>query len=353
MPRQVFRSVLIVLGLIFIWPDDVSADARSTALKRGNIQLKNGNIAASVKTFKSLTAAYPNDAPARHGLAKAHNRRVDLLRDRNHVRAAAPLLRKVIEFCDCKPRDYAAHYTHLSQLLIGLSRKDEAVATAHSAVTHQPKSFKSHRALGLAHFERGHYAASAAAFEAALRLRPRGTYVASMNRVLRSAKGRRDDQGLEQKAKVSPAKSRRSSGSGFLISRHGHILTNAHVVRRCKSLDIVGAEFKYRATLVATDGDNDLALLKIPHTQRRVTVFRSRSDSLPGDPVVVSKLNALRIAKATGDVPQNINFKSSLARKFLDAQKVKYQTASRPFGSSPAKIARAVRKYSVLIRYLR
>lgn len=40
--------------------------------------------------------------------------------------------------------------------------------------------------------------------------------------------------------------------------------------------------------------------------------------------VVVAKLNALKIASATGDIPQNVNFaiKASVAIGFLDAQRV-------------------------------
>jgi S1-C subfamily serine protease len=40
--------------------------------------------------------------------------------------------------------------------------------------------------------------------------------------------------------------------------------------------------------------------------------------------IIVSKLNALKIASVTGDVPQNVNFgiKSSVAMSFLDAQSV-------------------------------
>ncbi len=40
--------------------------------------------------------------------------------------------------------------------------------------------------------------------------------------------------------------------------------------------------------------------------------------------VVVAKLNALKIASATGDIPQNVNFaiKASVATAFLDAQRM-------------------------------
>ncbi len=42
--------------------------------------------------------------------------------------------------------------------------------------------------------------------------------------------------------------------------------------------------------------------------------------------VVVAKLDTLKIASATGDIPQNVNFaiKASVATSFLDAQRVAY-----------------------------
>jgi len=45
--------------------------------------------------------------------------------------------------------------------------------------------------------------------------------------------------------------------------------------------------------------------------------------------VVVSKLNALTMMKATGDVPQNVNFaiKAGVAESFLEANGIDYQTA--------------------------
>jgi serine protease Do len=42
--------------------------------------------------------------------------------------------------------------------------------------------------------------------------------------------------------------------------------------------------------------------------------------------VVFAKLNALEVASATGDIPQNVNFaiKTSVAAAFLDAQRVEH-----------------------------
>ena len=426
MPKRTAFIAAIVACAILNWPaagvaakEDKGArgakDAKATVVKQGNDQLGRGNVSSAIKTFRKLLAEHPDDASVRNGLAMAYDRRVDWLLKRNRIRRALTLLKKVINLCDCSARDYARRYTFLSKLLVSQGRSVEAVQAARSAIGYQPNFFKAHRSLGLAEFERGRFSAGVKAFEAALRIRPKGSHVASMERVLRSARDRKDVASFEQITKAGPAKSKRSSGSGFLVSRKGHILTNAHVVRACKSIEIIGAAFNYSGALIASDDKDDLALIKVPHTQRRVAIFRAHQNNQPGDPVVVvghplpsvlgqtgavttgvisamvgpkgdhakltitapvqkgssggpvlddagqvvgivvSKLNALRIAKATGDVPQNINFaiKSSLARKFLDRHKVKYRTASRPFGSSPAKIAQAARQYTVLIRCLR
>ena len=53
-------------------------------------------------------------------------------------------------------------------------------------------------------------------------------------------------------------------GSGFVIDREGHIVTNQHVVEGAQDIEIDFASgFKAWATLVGTDPDSDLAVLKV------------------------------------------------------------------------------------------
>jgi uncharacterized protein len=55
-----------------------------------------------------------------------------------------------------------------------------------------------------------------------------------------------------------------SSGSGFFISKLGHIVTNEHIVRDCMSLTVgENAKNRVSVTVVKTDKRNDIALLKI------------------------------------------------------------------------------------------
>lgn len=61
-----------------------------------------------------------------------------------------------------------------------------------------------------------------------------------------------------------PARKVRSSGSGFVISKDGYILTNHHVVDQAQEIQVLFADrSEYKATIVGTDRRSDLALLKI------------------------------------------------------------------------------------------
>ena len=58
-----------------------------------------------------------------------------------------------------------------------------------------------------------------------------------------------------------------SSGSGFLISQDGYILTNNHVVEGAETLTVtLTSGEEYEAELIGTDAENDVALIKIDGT---------------------------------------------------------------------------------------
>jgi putative serine protease PepD len=57
---------------------------------------------------------------------------------------------------------------------------------------------------------------------------------------------------------------REGSGSGSILDARGHVLTNNHVIRDAKKLEVTLADgSKWPAKLVGTDPDNDLAVIKI------------------------------------------------------------------------------------------
>jgi S1-C subfamily serine protease len=67
--------------------------------------------------------------------------------------------------------------------------------------------------------------------------------------------------------------------------------------------------------------------------------------------VVVSKLNAVKMAEVTGDIPQNVNFAIhvNVLRSFLDANSVDYNSASSDKPLAPTAIAEKARGFTVLV----
>jgi S1-C subfamily serine protease len=71
-----------------------------------------------------------------------------------------------------------------------------------------------------------------------------------------------------QSPKPTPPSVGGSSGSGFFVSRLGHIVTNQHVVKECKYISVGDNAMKQvKAEIIDTDNKNDLALLKISSTE--------------------------------------------------------------------------------------
>ncbi len=68
---------------------------------------------------------------------------------------------------------------------------------------------------------------------------------------------------LQQPKKKQPAKPKSGSGSGFFISKLGHIITNQHVVNKCNKITIGDhIDKQVPAKLIEADRVNDLALLR-------------------------------------------------------------------------------------------
>jgi serine protease Do len=188
-----------------------------------------------------------------------------------------------------------------------------------------------------------------------------------------------------------------SFGTGFFFNADGYALTNHHVIDGCRTISMLTDRGPMAARVVRYDPINDLALLRVEGGAKAFATFRASSDMRAGDSVVVagfplptvlqnglnvtvgnisslsgfggnsallqitapvqpgnsggpvldmsgnvigvivSKLNAVEMAKATGDIPQNINFavQEDIARVFLKAfEDVKL--TEKPSGSTLA-----------------
>ena len=78
-----------------------------------------------------------------------------------------------------------------------------------------------------------------------------------------------------------------SSGSGFVISEDGYIVTNYHVIEGATTLTVItNNEEEYPATVVGYDEGNDFALIKVNVTGWTPVKLGSSDDLIVGDQVV-------------------------------------------------------------------
>jgi TPR repeat protein len=204
---------------------------------------------------------------------------------------------------------------------------------------------------------------------------------------------------------------KKMTGTVFVVSKWGHAVTNQHVVQGCKELRIEGREGT--AKQVTEDAVNDLALVQITGEVKAVASIASEPGKLrqgedivvfgfplnsllssggnltpgvvsaltglgnntnqiqitapiqpgsSGSPVlnkrgevvgVVSmKLSDSKMAKATGQIGQNVNFAvgGQTLKAFLDAHKVEYRSGGLlSFEKSTADLADEARKWTLVV----
>ncbi|MDR1629140.1 MAG: S1C family serine protease [Oscillospiraceae bacterium] len=80
----------------------------------------------------------------------------------------------------------------------------------------------------------------------------------------------------------------RIAGSGFIISKNGYIVTNAHVVTDVKDLTVtLFNNESYTATLVGSEKSNDIAVIKIDAPDLQSAEWGSSGDLSVGDDLIV------------------------------------------------------------------
>ena len=205
------------------------------------------------------------------------------------------------------------------------------------------------------------------------------------------------------------------TGSGVVIGTGGEILTNAHVVANCTQITVrFFTGNSEMAVLVARDEKNDLAVVRTKQANispSSVATFREGSPLRAGDTVVAlgyplsgllattanlsvgnvsalaglgddsryiqisapvqpgnsggplldssghvvgvvtAKLDAARVARFTGDIPQNVNFalKVEVVRTFLDSKGIAYQRARSEQQLLPPDVGDIARPFTAYI----
>ena len=75
-------------------------------------------------------------------------------------------------------------------------------------------------------------------------------------------------------------------GSGFILDKAGHVLTNFHVIADANRIEVMTSDkHHYKATIVASDKGHDLALLQINGSNLQPVTLASSSDLVVGQKV--------------------------------------------------------------------
>ena len=207
-----------------------------------------------------------------------------------------------------------------------------------------------------------------------------------------------------------PAKKEGGQGTGFFITVEGLMVTNAHVVEGCSTVTVVSERAGTSlAEVVARDTTNDLALVKVKSKPQSVASIRMgvrvgepvaafgfplsgllatsgnftfgnvtalsgiaddtryiqiQAPVQPGNSggplldyngnvvgVVSGKLNAMKVAELSRDMPQNVNFaiRTGTLVNFLESNRVSYKSDISTAQMQPADLADYARAMSAQI----
>ena len=114
-----------------------------------------------------------------------------------------------------------------------------------------------------------------------------------------------------------------ASGSGFIISSLGHVLTNNHVIEGCNEVKIHYNGEKYKASIIAKDDYNDIALLKANFTPSIIFSIKNGNAELLEDIYVAGYPfgdffnSSVKITK--GIVSSLSGFKNNFSNMQIDA----------------------------------
>ena len=74
-----------------------------------------------------------------------------------------------------------------------------------------------------------------------------------------------------------------ASGSGFIVSSSGHIVTNNHVINGCNEVKVHYNGEQYKASIISKDNYNDLALIKANFTPSTIFTIKNGNAELMED----------------------------------------------------------------------
>jgi S1-C subfamily serine protease len=311
---------------------------------------------------------------------------------------------------DCKasialqPR-YSYAYHNLGNSLVGLGDVPNGIAAFTKAIELKPNFIYSYLSRARAFAALGNKAIAKKDFEYALTIDPNSQEAKEGIAALDNP-----PPPVRNEPKPTPSTEATYSGTGFFVSSPSYILTNEHVLDGCHAASVWRPGFPIsEARIVASDSANDLALLTTDMRTKMVPTFRAGARvgetifvygfpltgllsssgnftvgtvtsiaglgddsrimqiSAPVQPgnsggplldksgnvvgIIVSKLNALRLAQVTQDMAQNINFaiKASIASNFLEVNNIATRAAPNAESLDPTEIADRAKQFTVQV----
>jgi S1-C subfamily serine protease len=312
--------------------------------------------------------------------------------------------------------NFSAAYNNRGALYNRLSQFDKAIADLDMAIRLDPEQSAAYYNRSYPLAAQGKDLQAIADLEMALKLSPGNDVYRNRLNALRQP-AQRFQPRSEQRgtSKPAPLATGKLTGTGFVVSSQGHVLTNLHVIKDAREIRAPGQDMPL--TVQAVDALSDLALLQLPRAidGDKVASFPQDRNPRPGDSVVVvgfplagllasgpsvssgtisalagpannpnllqitapvqpgnsggplldqggkvigvvvGKLDAAKVAQAYGETPQNVNFAISgaVAKGFLETNGVMVRSLPEGAALSPADIAEKASGFVVLLECYR
>ena len=408
----------------------------ATHYNLGNAFTRSGRYQEAIASYQEAIRINPDNADARTNLGYA-------------------TLGFYEEAIRINPDNAHAHY-NLGNAFTRSGRYQEAIAPYQEAIRINPDHTGAHYKLGSAYTALGRNDEANTEYKEALRIEPNHDFALEEEREKQKARQnmkesdslaqerwrfeeererwetrRMDEENKQQSKKQSP---KSGTGSGFFVSKLGHVITNAHVVKGCNKLTVGdNANKQVPAEVINTDRSNDLALLKLSSlemasaesksliqklsivvvplaskgllrsedvrlgekvlvagypfgdvfsntikvTSGIVSATRGSGDDSgqfqldaavqPGNSggpiydsggnivgVVISQLDKLKVAKAIGSLPENVNFgiKASTVRQFLISSGLPSKKAEQTDEKSTEQLAEIAQNQALMVMCL-
>ncbi len=311
--------------------------------------------------------------------------------------------------------NFAAAYNNRGLTFNRLSQFDKALTDLDTAIRLDPEQDTAYYNRSYTLSAQGKTAQAISDVETALKLSPGNEVYRNRLNALRQPEQRLSPRSEARPPQAAPLALGKLTGTGFVVSGQGHVLTNLHVVKDAREIRVPGQA--QPLTVQAIDALTDLALLKLPAPPNpgKVASFPEGTAPRPGDSVVVvgfplagllasgpsvsagtisalagpannpnllqitapvqpgnsggplldqggkvigvvmGKLDTVKVAQAYGEAPQNVNFAVSgaVARGFLESNGVTVRSGPEGAALAPADIAEKASGFVVLLECYR